>query len=200
MKALKSNGVLIVILGVVCYAVTTVLLLHSSHVFDESRHVRSNGAAAETSGASWEFTNPEIDQLIAELKKERESLGAREQQLNELAVRLQTERSEIGQVTQAVHQLQMEFDKNIVRVKDEETANLKKLAKTYAAMTPEGAAAILAELDDETIVKVFAFMKEAESAPILEGMSKLGKTETKRAANISERLRLAIFRSPTPKS
>ena len=38
------------------------------------------------------------------------------------------------------NRLQKEFDQNVLRVQEEETANLKKLAKVYSAMTPEGAA------------------------------------------------------------
>ena len=66
-------------------------------------------------------------------------LDDREQRLNELATRLDTERGEISNATLSVQQLQADFDKNVLRVKDEETANLKKLAKVYSAMTPDGA-------------------------------------------------------------
>src|SRR5260221_488507 len=86
---------------------------------------------------SWEFTNPEADQLMEELKAEKQSLAKREQQLNDLAARLEAERAEVNQVTQSVHQAQMDFDKQVLRVQEEEVANLKKLAKVYAAMTPD---------------------------------------------------------------
>ncbi len=156
-------------------------------------------ASAGHTGASWEFTNPEADQLIAELKVEKKSLEKKEQQLNELAVRLDAERAEINQATQAVHQLQVDFDKNVVRVRDEEIANLKKLAKVYAAMAPDSAASVLAEMDDSAIVKILVFMKEDETAAVLESLAKKSPTDAKRVANLSESLRLSAFRNNSAK-
>lgn len=156
-------------------------------------------AASGHTGASWEFTNPEADQLIAELKVEKKALEKKEQQLNELALRLDAERTEVNLVTQTVHQLQLDFDKNVVRVHEEETANLKKLAKVYAAMTPESAASVFAELDDPSVIRILVFMKEGETAAILESMAKKGTPEAKRVANLSESLRLSIYRNNSSK-
>jgi flagellar motility protein MotE (MotC chaperone) len=91
-----------------------------------------------------------------------------------------------------VAQLQFEFDQNLVRVKEEEIPNLKKLAKMYTAMSPEGASAIMRELDDLVVVKVMSFMKEDQSAPLLDAMAREGETQAKRAAAIAEALRKTI--------
>jgi flagellar motility protein MotE (MotC chaperone) len=157
-------------------------------------------AAAPKIGASWEFINPEADQLIAELQAEKRTVGKKEQDLNDLEVRLQAERSELNVVTQSVRQLQTDFDQNVLRIRDEETGNLKKLAKVYATMEPDSASKILAEMDDTSIIKILVFMKEAETAGILEAFAKKGQPEAKRAAALSERLRLAIFRGNPPKA
>lgn len=152
-------------------------------------------------GASWDFQNPEIEQLVAELKKEKEALTSRRTELEEWSARLQAERLELNQATQQVHQLQTQFDRMVVRVQDEEAVNLKKMAKTYAAMAPATAARIFKELDDLAVVKVFRYMKETETAPILEVIAQQGDDEAKRAAAIAEKLRLSINDSPTkPKS
>jgi len=157
-------------------------------------------AKAAVNGPSWEFTNPEADQLITELKAEKGALALRKQQLDELAARLNAERLELAAATQSVRQLQDEFDKSVVAVQDQEVPNLKKLAKVYAAMTPESAAAVMGKLDDSTLVKIMFFMKESETAGILETLAKKGPDEEKRAAAISEHLRLAIARkTPPPK-
>lgn len=150
-------------------------------------------------GPSWDFSNPEVDQLVLELKKERAALAERARQLDEFAARIKAEQAELNATTQRVHQLQRELDQTFVRVQEEETANLKKLAKVYAGMTPEGAAAILKQLEETTIVKIMVFMKEEQTAPILETLARLGDTEAKLAASISERLRLAVFRKPAEK-
>jgi flagellar motility protein MotE (MotC chaperone) len=147
---------------------------------------------AEQMEGFWQRHNPEVDQLLIEIKREKEELVKKGAELRELEARLQLERAEITQVTQRVAQLQMEFDQNIVRVKEEETPNLKKLAKLYVSMSPEGASAILRELDDEVVVKIFSCMKEEESAPLLDAMAMEGETQAKRAAAIAEALRTRI--------
>jgi len=153
----------------------------------------------ETGGASWEFHNPEVDLLIEELKLEKEALARRGAQLDELDERLQVERQEINLVTQTIYQLQSQFDSNVVRVLAEEVPNVKKLARTYAAMTPEGAVPILKQLEETTLVKILASMKESESAPILEALGHLGEADAKRAAAISERLRFSLANPKDPK-
>jgi flagellar motility protein MotE (MotC chaperone) len=140
----------------------------------------------------WERHNPEVDQLIQELQKEKKDLTKREAELRELETRLQAERSEINQVTQRVAQLQIEFDQNVTRIKEDEMPNLKKLARMYSSMSPAGVSAILKELDDQTVVKILTLMKEEESAPLLDAMAREGDAQTKRAANISEALRKTI--------
>jgi flagellar motility protein MotE (MotC chaperone) len=151
-------------------------------------------------GPAWDFTNPELDQLVAELKKEREDLAQRRLDLDQLAARLQVERQEINQVTQTVWQLQKELDQTIVRVGEEESSNLKKLAKTYATMEPEGAATILNATDEITAVKILAFMKENEVGPILQSLARGSEAQAKRVAGLSERLRLTLHRPNPPKT
>jgi flagellar motility protein MotE (MotC chaperone) len=157
------------------------------------------GSEAGQIGASWEFTNPEADQLIAELKVEKSTLAKKEQQLDELALRLATERAEVNQATQSVHLLQMDFDKNVVRIQEEETANLKKLAKVYADMTPESAASVFTQMEDPAVIKIMVFMKDSDTAAILESMAKTGVTEAKRVAALSESLRLTTYRNAPAK-
>jgi flagellar motility protein MotE (MotC chaperone) len=140
----------------------------------------------------WERHDPEVDQLLKEIKDEKAALEKRSTELRELETRLAAERAEINQITQRVAQLQFEFDQNLVRVKEEEIPNLKKLAKMYTAMSPEGASAIMRELDDLVVVKVMSFMKEDQSAPLLDAMAREGEAQAKRAAAIAEALRKTI--------
>lgn len=197
MKTLQSPWVA-GLLGLLLYAATTFMLWRQL----APGPMQPAAGAPNEAGPSWTFHNEEIDQLVTELKKEKDSLAVRAKQLDGLEARLLSERKEINQVTQHVHQLQVEFDSNVTRAFDEEKVNLKKLAKMYAAMTPEGSAAIFKQLDDSSLVKIMMFMKEAETAPILEHMAKQGEPQAKRAAALSERLRLSIPSStsakPTP--
>lgn len=196
MKILQSSW-MCALVGAVLYLGATVAVWKPPVIERPATVVA--GFIGSSLGASWNFHNPEVDELIADVKKQRDQLDARERELNDLAARLQLERQEITVVTQTVARLQQEFDANVVRVRQEETANLKKLAKIYAAMPPESATAILKELQDDEIVKIFAFMKESETAAILELLSKPGASDAKRAAQISERLRLCLSRPANEK-
>jgi flagellar motility protein MotE (MotC chaperone) len=199
MMRMLQSPVAAAVAGAVIYLATTVMLWRAPMNATGARQTEDEFPSM-TTAPSWSFRNPEIEQLIIDLKKEKETLSLRRQDLNDLTARLSTERLEINLVLSNMTRMQKEFDANVVRVREEETANLKKLAKVYATMTPDGAATILKEMEDDKIVKIFLFMKEAETAPILEGMSKGGDMEAKRAALISDRLRLAISRPPASKS
>jgi flagellar motility protein MotE (MotC chaperone) len=179
--------------GALLYLVCTVLFWETPNVPLPPKLA----AALHHTGASWNVNNPEADQLIAELKIEKKSVEKREQQLDELASRLQVERAELGQVTQSVRQLQNEFDKSVLRVKDDEVANLKKLAKVYAEMAPETAATVLSEMDNEAIVRILLFLKDNETAAILEALAKKGQAEARRTAELSEQVRLSTHNTTT---
>jgi flagellar motility protein MotE (MotC chaperone) len=148
-----------------------------------------NAAKTET---PWSFDTAEIDSLVKELKNEREMVSKREKDLNELATRLNAEREELTQLTQTVFRMQKDFDLSVSHVSDEETANLKKLAKTYSGMEPEAAAGIFKQMDDASIVKIMVFIKDDQRGPILAAMSKGNETDAKRAGDLTEKLRVAV--------
>ncbi|HTS18845.1 MAG TPA: hypothetical protein VMP11_14820 [Verrucomicrobiae bacterium] len=151
-------------------------------------------AKAAPHAPSWEFQNTEVDELITDLQHQKQVLGDRERQLNELDSRLKAERQEIVVITENVGRMQTAFDHDVVRVHDEEIANLKRLAKIYATMSPDGAVTILKEMKDDDIVKIFAYMKDADTAPILDMMAHGSPADAKRAAQISERLKVVMYR------
>jgi flagellar motility protein MotE (MotC chaperone) len=184
--------------GVLGYALTTWLCLQPKKQLARARDtIRSMQATVTGSeaGPSWTFHNPEMSRILAEIKEEREALQKRAGQLDELQARLNAERQEIGVVTQTVYRLRSELDETVTRVKQEETANLKKLAKVYASMSPEGAGRILRQMDDGQIVKILALMKETESAPIIENLGQGNDVNAKRAALISNKLRMTLLDS-----
>jgi len=195
MKILQSNW-LCALLGAICYLATSLLVWPKLHLPPRPAAPVVVGDHVGTPGASWNFKNPEVNELMADLQAQKDSLNARERQLNELAARLDAERQEITVVTQTVARLQADFDQQVVRVRAEETSNLKRLAKIYSNMSPEGATMILKELPDDQVVKILVFMKDSDTAPILELMAREGEKEAKRAATITERLRLSITSQP----
>lgn len=191
MKILQ-NSLVSSIIGLVLYAVVTVLVWKVPVIVEGEPSQEEIVAKAQEAVPSWEFQSQEADLLIRELKIEKDSLAKREKDLNDLAERLKTERMEINMVTQAVHQLQAQVESSIVRINAEEAVNIKKLSRTYAAMSPDGAAPIMKEMEETTLIKIVALMKEGESAPILEAMSKLSPDDAKRVAKITERLRFYL--------
>lgn len=177
-------------LGVAIYCGTTIAVLQPGKLVEKYRvePTYPEDQVREIQ-PSWAFKNPEVDQLITELRREREVARARAQELNELETRLAVERQEISTITQEVSRLQAQLDAEFIAIREGEQANLKRLARVYGAMSPEGAAKILLEFEDEQAVKIFALMKEQESAPILELMAKEGQPAARRVALISDQLR-----------
>lgn len=150
--------------------------------------------------------NTEVNLLIEELKREKETVTKRQAELDGLADRLRVERMEINGLTQAVHRMQMQFDQaqllfesNVVRLTAAELPNVRRLARTYVEMSPDGAAAVFKQMEDKTIVKILALLKESEAAPILEAMSVGGDAAAKRVADISELLRTSLDAPPPTK-
>ncbi|MRR10867.1 hypothetical protein EG831_12525, partial [bacterium] len=79
---------------------------------------RSAPIAASTSGV---FDSAEMELLTQELRKQKETLNAREKDLQQLAERLQSERNELYALTQAVARAQSDFDRRLVRIREQET-------------------------------------------------------------------------------
>ncbi|HTL16350.1 MAG TPA: hypothetical protein VL793_03890 [Patescibacteria group bacterium] len=189
MRLLQSPWTVPVVGGLL-YLATTFSLIHPGEFSRPAFTVEADSSNGDE--PSWNFKNPEFEQWVEEIKQERESLAQRAQQLQELQKRLDAERVEILSVTQTVHQLQMEFDKSIVRIKEQELENLKRQTKIVGSMSPEGAAAMLNQMPEDQTVSVLYMLKPEAASLILDTLSKMGKTEAKRAAELTERLKVVL--------
>jgi flagellar motility protein MotE (MotC chaperone) len=179
-------------LGGVLFFATTAALLKPSQLPVLARESAVEAIHLGNNEPSWKFHNPEMEQWIHEIRHEKDALGLREQQLNELETRLNAERQELSVVTQAVYQMQSDFDKNVVRLNAQDTDNLKRQAKLLSSMTPEGAAATLTEMSDDDVVRILFTMKADDASLALDTLSKSGKEQAKRAATIIERMRRTL--------
>ena len=177
--------------GCVLYLVTTALLIRPAQ-FENVRALLAAATLSPDNDPSWKFKNPEFEQWVAELKMEKSDLDAREQRLRELQTRLDAQRQEFAAATQSVYQLQADFDRDVVRLKAQEVQNLNKQAKIIAGMSPEGAANLISQMSDDEVVRLLASMKTDDASLILDSMSKVGKTEAKRAADLTIRLRMVL--------
>lgn len=192
------------ILGALLFLVTTAMVIPAGIAVPPPSEDKEEDAAhkhgpANTRGPSWDFFNPELDQVVAELKMEKEGMSVKKKQLDELDARLKAERAELDEAGRKVAKMRDEVSRDVLKIKDDEAANLKRLAKMYMSMEPAGAAKILAALDDAVVVKIMTLMKDADSGLILDALAKSGADETKRAAKISENLRLAVAQKPATK-
>jgi|SRR5690348_6861649 len=194
-RLLKATWI-VPLVGGLLYLVTTTIVLFLAH-FEPPVPV-TLAKASLNEGPSWSFRNPEFEQWVQELKQERENVAQRAQQLQELQKRLDAERLEILAVTQTVHQLQMDFDQNVVRIKEQQLENLKHQTKIVGAMSPEGAAAMLNEMPEDQSVGVLFMLKPDSASVILDTMSKMGRVQAKRAAELTERIKQVL--PPPPSS
>lgn len=187
------------LVGGLLYLGVTLALLNSV------RFTGSGGAFPPTTRAprapddlpSWRFRNPELQQWIAELQRERQALALREEQLRELAMRLEAERQELSLITQTVARLQAEFDRNVIRLQESQAEQFKRQAKLLGGMSTEGQLALLQQMADEDVVRLLALMKNDDVSQLLELMSRTGPAEAKRAVLLTEKMRRLLLPGPT---
>lgn len=159
-------------------------------------------APVEMKEKGWDFWTIEMDNLSAELKDERARLRKESEQLDQRAARLAAEEKELAKLRSDVDAVRKEVDDKMIEVKADEAKNFKTLAQTYTTLSPRAAVAIIKELDDTSAVKILSLMKVDVVGPIFETMSVTalpdGTTLAKRAATLSEKLRLMKAAKPTP--
>ena len=156
----------------------------------------AEAAAAAPPPQIWSFKTAAIDELITELKNERQSLIEEQKDLASLSSQVTAERQEVERVKQEVTRLRQELEARIVEVSENERDNLKKLVATYSAMPATNAVLIFRETDEDTVVKILSAMKPDRVALILGEMARLvdkdraDEPPSRRAARISDKLRL----------
>jgi flagellar motility protein MotE (MotC chaperone) len=143
----------------------------------------------------WSFKTNAVDELITELKKEREAVIEEQKDLAAMSSQVTAERQEVEKVKSEILRLRKELEARIVEVSEHEKENLKNLGQTYTAMLPAGAAVILREIDEDSAVKILAQMKPKSAALVLGEMARIVDKSTdespaRRAARISDKLRL----------
>jgi flagellar motility protein MotE (MotC chaperone) len=151
----------------------------------------------------WDFWTVEIDNLSSELKGEKARLRKEGEQIELRAARLAAEQQELDKVRSELEGMRREIDEKTIQISADEAKNLRSLAQTYANLSPRAAVAIIAEMDDVTVVKIFSLMKPDVVAPIFEEMSRstgpgLAGAAARRAAVLSEKLRLMKSSKPVP--
>jgi len=142
----------------------------------------------------FDFYTREIDDLAAELEQRDEKLAVRERMLAEWERRLEVEATELERVRKEMALVRDEFSQTIIQVKANETKNIKELAMTYAAMSPESVVTIFGELDDTFVVKLLKSMPNDAVGPVFQLMALNAEEpqQVKRVAKFAEMLRLTL--------
>lgn len=154
---------------------------------------RAHKKPSELQKKGWDFWTIEIENLSSELKEDRLRLNKRAEELAQREARVVAGEKELAKARADVEALQKQISERVIEMGADEAANLKKLAQTYANLTPRAVVAIVREMDDNTAVKILALMKPDVVGPIFEEMSKTAGTDgplARRAAILSEKLRL----------
>ncbi len=141
----------------------------------------------------WGFASEYITQLERELHERIILLDSREEELNAYEARLGADRAEIEEIKNQVEMMREHLLEGVVKLEASETENLKRLAKTYATLTPDATVNIFRELDDSTVVKILFFMKSDTVGAVLQEMATANggvADQVRRAAKISDMLRL----------
>lgn len=169
------------------------LKVHWEELFPEKKHKALVVTREEPQAFTWGFSSDAILQLQRELEDRISALDLREQNLASYESRLQSDRAEIEDIKAQVELMRNELMEGIVKLEGDEQENLKRLAKTYATLTPEASVNIFRELDDSTVVKILFFMKSDTVGAILQEMATANggvAEQVRRAAKISDMLRL----------
>lgn len=187
MKQISSGFILGVLAAVLNIGMTLGL------IYFKRESILSPGAAAKPlQPRFWSFRADEVDALISELMDQQAKLLMRQSELDKAAAHIDAERQELEKTRADVGAMQDAISAEIPEIQESERKNLKTLAQTYANMSPAAAVAIFRDMDESACVKLLSQMKPDKVAPILEEMSQTDKddTMTKRAASISDKLRL----------
>ncbi len=193
MQKLLRNPWLIALIAVVLGVGTQAFVLQM-RLADPSGHGADPDAAPEApTFVDWSFITPEVEAMRAELKDRLAAVQTRENELRDYELRLKAERAEIEKIKREVDRVRASVETTITEVQTVEQKNLKTLAATYTNMTPPAVLAIFREMDDDTVVKILAFMKPDPVGQILEEMARTKEGEgtlAGRAAVISNKIRL----------
>lgn len=166
---------------------------------DQAILYRASKQPTELRKKGWDFWTIEIENLSNELKEDRAKLKQRAEQLDEREARVKAGEKELAKARADLDALQQQISDRVIQMSADEAVNLRKLAQTYANLSPEAVVAIIREMDDNTAVKILSLMKPDVVGPVFEQMTKSAGADgtlAKRAAVLSEKLRLMKVNKP----
>lgn len=141
----------------------------------------------------WTLKFEEFTSLYESVKKKEEDLSLRERKVLEHENMLKNRQEELDIFEEEIAVKRKELDTVLTTVKEEELANLKFLASTYAEMAPDTVVNIFNQMEDDEVVKILLQMKPDTIAPIFSAMVATDTPDGKqsqRVAYMADRMRL----------
>lgn len=168
---------------------------------DQTIQQRLHREPTELQKKGWDFWTVAMSNLSTEVTENREILKKRAEELDQREERVKAAEKELEKARTDIDALRKEISNRVIEISADEMTNLKKLAQTYANLTPRAVVAIIREMDDATAVKILSLMKPDVVGPIFEEMSKMSGgadgSLARRAAVLSEKLRLMKASKPS---
>jgi len=110
----------------------------------------------------------ELDlEIIKDVEKRNKELDLKEEKLKREKERIDTMKSDLDAQISELKALQAKIDEQIKLRDDLQKKSIKKLAKTYSAMPPENAAALIQQIDKSIAIRVLGAMRERSAGKIL---------------------------------
>lgn len=192
MKLFSNLWFVAAIALVINLTISSALLFRHVSAMVQAPEIEHAPAPREANFEYWNFHTGEIEALIADLKDEKEQLDFREGEIATMQARLEAERAEIERLREEVASERKRLSTFITEIATAEEENLKTLATTYAALSPEAAVSVFDELEDEFVVKLLYLMKPDLVASLFEQMTggRRGASQADRVARLSRMLRL----------
>ncbi len=138
----------------------------------QDQRVPLGGAeSAPDSGAPSPSKSPgpgELDlEIISDVQRRNKELDLKEEELKREQERVSAMKADLDRQISELKALQARIDEQITLRNDLQKEAIKKLAKTYAAMPPENAAALIQRIDTSIAIRVLGAMKERSAGRIL---------------------------------
>lgn len=201
-----SGWVLAILAAFINLGITTGLILLQKESL-VSQAIQNAGGDPKSPHATaktrfWGFNATDVDAYVTELKSERAKLVERQGELDKVAAHIDSEKQELEKTRQDLVTMREEISAQLPEVQDSEKKNLKVLAQTYGAMTPQSVVSVFRQMDETTCVKLLSLMKPDKVSAIFQEMCTEDKDGSlaKAAAHLSDKLRLVKSPTPPPQS
>ena len=143
----------------------------------------------QLSGKSWEFNNPEMNTLQKEVKQLREKLGDDWQTLREVEGLILSEKKQLSQIRSDIERLKAEYNSFLLQTKEEQVSKLRKLSEVIRSMNSDQRDELIMSMDKSEATRLMGFFNTDELADILENISSKGDSGLELAAEITSGLR-----------